>query len=202
MCPPIDVKGLKEAPILTRNMSRVARVLAVLVCLAIAYGCVACCLSYYISWFSAPPGSPILESDLVGYWGTGYGGRRWELLVLCEDGLFRQGYLDYGENEEYITPWQPWTIERFPEGDVYVHLEGARLNRPGVRLQKELDLPFWDPYRRRSVYMRDKLILTVRRQPITGDIILMHMCSSRDSCYKRYFSRLSFWNWAGLAPWS
>jgi len=204
MCPPIDVKGLKEAPILACSNPWLGRVFAVLVCLASVYTCVVCLISYYIPLFSASPRPTIQESDLVGYWVAWYGGGTRDLLILREDGMFRQGYINpRDEGHTFFTTWLPWTIERFPEGDIYVHLEGGRVNRPGVNLEivEAWDLPFWDPYRRRSVYMRNELILTVRQAPVSGDIYLEHMCSGRESCYRTYFLRLNFWNWTGIGFW-
>jgi len=149
---------------------------------------------------SEPPPATFREIDLVGTW-EGHYGYPWgtDRLILREDGTFKQ---IYGDEEGYVyeTPWNKWWAERFPDGRVRVHLEGARWYLDGNDFA-ELDglLPagiggppdsptydFYDPFARHTddwrvyfVEMVGKLVLNVRRVS-SGELILVHMSGSTD----------------------
>jgi len=141
---------------------------------------------------SEPPPATFRETDLVGTW-EGHYGYPWgtDRLIIREDGTFKQIYRDE-EGYVYETPWNKWWVERFPDGRVQVHLEGARYYVGGIEMAEQDGLhpisssPPW-PYsfydwfveagEKWSVEMVGKLVLNVRRAP-SGELVLAHMSDS------------------------
>jgi len=146
--------------------------------------------------YSNPPAT-LQESDLVGTWETHYG-RSIDRLILREDARFRQTYRDvYKKDYVYETPRNEWWMERFTDGRIRVHLQGARYYSAGIGAA-ELDgmgdpcpeeLPdcvwghrpryFYDPFANESVEMVGELVLNVRSKA-SGELILHHMWTSND----------------------
>ena len=146
----------------------------------------------------SPPPPTFQDSDLVGTWETRYAG--WpagdlDRLILRGDGAFRQVYENYIlKDYVYQTQWEEWWLERFPDGRVRVHLEGARYYASGITIAEleglgmpcptsqpgctgEPRLPphsFYDPFAREYLYMEGELVLNVRVDS-TGEFLLHHM---------------------------
>ena len=141
---------------------------------------------------SGPPPPAFSESDLVGTWEAKYCSSRCvDRLILRPDGTFKQIYRDTWEEEYlYETPWNKWWIERFPDGRVYVHLEGARYYPDGIEVAEEQGIAFGKPWGYHDpfdpekgfgfVEMAGKLVLNVRALR-SGEIVLVHMWSSSES---------------------
>jgi hypothetical protein len=157
--------------------------------------------------YSNPP-ADLEDVDLVGTWSTRYDGAT-DRLIINADGTFKQIYeeriaiiLGLYRNE---TPWNHWWVERFSDGRIRVHLEGARYYLRG-RGVAELDgmpygpassLPwaFRDPFADEYADMTGGLVLTVRADS-RGQLLLHHMFYSADEgfgrtdCQRQYFRRV------------
>lgn len=143
--------------------------------------------------YSLPPSS-LQESDLVGIWEARYR-EGVDTLTIRDDDTFKQVYRDrYEPDYLYETPWNEWWLERFGDGRVRVHLQGARYYPRGIQTA-ELDglkapcptslpgcigqpssLPyrFVDPFTRDGVDMVQELVLNVRIDS-AGELLLHHM---------------------------
>ena len=143
------------------------------------------------------PSVAFQESDLVGTWETRYWERGVDRLIFRADGTFKQVYRDRTVKDYvYETPWNKWWVERFPDGRVQVHLQGARYYNDGIRVA-ELNgrgypcpaefpdcswkdrMSFYDPIAKEGLYMVGKLVLNVRNDS-SGKILLHHMWTSSD----------------------
>jgi hypothetical protein len=177
--------------------------LLLLLLTAIAACCWCCCMppkSMKDIMDSEPPPATFQETDLVGTWEGHYGGyagygQGLDRLILRADGTFKQIYKIEKQGYVYETPWNKWWVERFPDGRVRVHLEGARYYVDGIEMAERDGLhatssgPPW-PYsfydwfvegqEKWSVEMVGKLVLNVR-QVSSGEIVLAHMSSSWES---------------------
>jgi len=140
---------------------------------------------------SKNPPAMLQESDLVGTWKANYGRYHGvDTLILRADGTFKQIYKNQRENYVYETPWNKWSLERFPDGRVRMHLEGGRYYVEGIWEGETEGLtggepwPFHDPFdperRYKSVHMVRQLILNVRLLP-SGELVLAHMWPSSES---------------------
>jgi hypothetical protein len=157
--------------------------------------------------YSNPP-TTLQESDLAGTWQTHHDQIGVDRLIINADGTFKQ---IYEERMAYVvrvysyeTPWNDWWLERFPDGRVRLHLEGARYYRRGKTVA-ELDgmgfgpqpnpWLFGDPFSRESVEMVGKLILNVRADS-RDERLLHHMFWGTDEgfsmigCEEQYFRRV------------
>lgn len=138
---------------------------------------------------SESPGMAFRESDLVGTWKAEYSSQRIDWLILRPDGTFKQVYINQIKGEyRFETSWNKWWVERFPDGRVWVHLEGARYYRYSTEMGEwrgllsgtsSESMKFFDPFGDEWVEMVDKLVLNVRRLP-NGDLVLAHMWLSPD----------------------
>jgi len=163
----------------------------------------------------SPPPSDFGEANLVGTWEARYG-RSVDSLTIMADGTFKQRYEDrYDSSYVYETSWNSWWLERFSDGRIRVHLEGARYYIRGIGVA-ELDggtldsadpdadstpepgvLPHWfyDPFGRESLHMLGQLILTVRVDS-QGELLLHHMTYSSQEgfgltgCERKHFRRI------------
>ena len=162
----------------------------------------------------SPPPSSIEESELVGTWQARYEPGL-DTLYIRDDGTFRQAYeYHYTRDYAFETPWSDWWLQRFDDGRVRIHLEGARYYLDGIRTAKldgfwpalttgtpaagersSLPYPFVDPFTRERVEMPWELVLEVRVDS-SGDILLHHMWSDPDAgfalsgCWKEHFRRV------------
>jgi hypothetical protein len=124
----------------------------------------------------APYSDPLAtfeDSDLAGTWEAHYGDGAVDRLIIRADGTFKQIYRD--RTYAYETPWSKWWVERFPDGKVQVHLEGARYYSEFT----EQDELFYDPFADELVKMDGELILNVRRLS-SGELVLHHMWTHGD----------------------
>ncbi len=146
------------------------------------------------------PSTDFRESDLVGTWETRYRKRGFDRLIFRADGTFKQIYKDHIE-EDYVfeTSWNEWWVERFPDGRVRVHLQGARYYLDGIRVAERdgmrPPLPencpncvgepepsphsFHDPIAKESLQMVGELVLNVQNHT-SGELLLLHMWSDHD----------------------
>lgn len=151
---------------------------------------------------SGTPPTTLGELDLVGTWEAdnyNYCSQCVDRLILRADGTFRQIYRDFKTGYVYETPWHKWRIERFPDGRIYVHLEGARWYVEGTEWAEENGMAFGKPWgyhdpfdpqgRFRTVEMIGELVLNVRLLR-SGKIILVHMWSSSESPSWQAFYRV------------
>jgi len=155
--------------------------------------------------YSAPSRS-LQMSDLAGSWETQYG-RSVDRLTLRSDGSFQQVYQDgYVLDYSYETPWSPWWVEHLEDGQVHLHLQGARYylegrtiaERDGLEPYGEPDpspKPFFDPIAEDLVFMVGELVLNARVDS-SGELLLLHLWSSHDrgygvsGCQRDYFRRI------------
>ncbi len=139
---------------------------------------------------SESPGIAFRESDLVGTWKAAYSGSQIiDRLILRPDGTFKQIYISQIKKFKFETSWNKWWVERFPDGRVWVHLEGARYYRYSTEMGEwrgrlsgtsSESMEFFDPFGDEGVRMVDKLVLNVRRLR-SGELVLAHMWLSPDS---------------------
>ncbi len=163
-------------------MVREDKRLSVLLVFLVMLTLMACGVSY-----SNPP-EAFHDLDLVGTWEVHYWKGDVDRLIIRADGLFKQTYQD-GTVEGYVyeTPWNKWWLERFDDGRVLLHLEGARYYLAGIRVAEEDGmLPgsnwprfFYDPFADESIDMVRKLVLNVQTDS-SGELILHHMWISSD----------------------
>jgi hypothetical protein len=156
--------------------------------------------------YSNPP-AELEDADLVGTWATQYYGAT-DRLIINADGTFRQVYEERfaGVLRLYLyqTPWNRWWVERFSDGRIRVHFEGARYYLRGSGIAElegtpygasSLPWPFRDPFSDEYVDMVGRLVLTVRVDS-RGELLLHHMFYSADEgfgrthCQQQYFRRV------------
>ena len=156
--------------------------------------------------YSNPPGD-LEDTDLVGTWATRYDGPT-DCLIINADGTFRQVYEERiaGVLRLYLheTSLNPWWVERFPDGRIRVHFEGARYYPSGSGIaeldgmaygQSSLPWPFRDPFAGEYVEMVGELVLNVRVDS-NDELLLHHMFYSADEgfarthCQQQYFRRI------------
>lgn len=169
-----------------KRSKRLAAVLSVLVLMMTA----AQCGVQSGGPFSNPP-LAFQKSDLAGTWETKYAGV--DRLIIKADGTFKQTYRE--EDYVYETPWNEWWVERFPDGRVRLHLQGARnynvsitlAERDGLHHACPEEYPdcewasepygYYDPIGHEFVEMVNKLVLNVRSDS-SGELLLLHMWKS------------------------
>jgi hypothetical protein len=203
----------------TKGRAVAVAVAAVVVCLSLGCQC-----GWLIPWpptdplcaeapYSPPP-SDFDEEELVGSWKTSYG-RRTDELILRGDGTFKQVYRDPTQGDYvYETSWNEWGLERFTDGRIRLHLQGARYYVAGTRIG-ELDgyareqgsndtdsadkpqavpWPFYDPFIQQHLEMVRELMLNVRLDS-HGELLLHHMSYTSDAgfamsgCQEQQFRR-------------
>ncbi len=141
------------------------------------------------------PAPAFAESDLVGTWEATYPDGSVDRLIFRADGAFKQMYYDASrDGRAQQTTWNPWWLERLPDGGVRVHLRDARYYpedfvvpdlSTAVESCAEGDLvcrqrygewpsAFWDPIAEESVPMQGALVLSVRVD-LLGRPLLHHM---------------------------
>ncbi len=126
--------------------------------------------------YSNPPPSLRVE-DLVGTWQEHYLAYGTDILVLRADGTFQQTYKD--GSYVYQTLPHPWTVERFADGRVRLHLQGARYYAAGIAMGESDRSWFYDPIAGESVKMAGDLVLNVQISA-RGETALVHMVGSAD----------------------
>lgn len=164
---------------LRRNLSVV---LLVFLTIAVLAGCQA-------PWLDPP--DTFQGADLEGVWQATYSVGDTDTLIIHRDGKFRQIY-DAPRLDDYHfeTTWQDWTVEGLANGEVRLHLRGARYyiggitwaERSGRNLCPEHEpecatgtqaYSFHDPFSGELVTMLDELVLNVRMTS-SGELILHH----------------------------
>jgi hypothetical protein len=149
-----------------------------------ACSCRSCCavLVPHLEQPYSNPSATLGESELVGIWEARYMEWGFDELILKPDGTFKQVYRELTrENYTYETPWNEWWVERFSDGRVRVHLEGARYYLAGIKVAEGVQsIPyFYDPVGEKQLHMIDELVLNVRSTS-SGEIILLHMWTDFD----------------------
>ncbi len=67
------------------------------------------------------------EADLIGTWVAEYGGLyATDMLVLREDGTYKQIYDDPEAGFHYESDWHTWWVELREVGYLWLHLDGMR----------------------------------------------------------------------------
>jgi hypothetical protein len=120
------------------------------------------------------PPENLEESDLVGTWEARYMEWGVDRLVLRSDGTFKQVFRKtYCHDCISETEWNEWRVERFPDGRVRLHLEGARYYpQPTVA-------GYWDPVADELVQPMLELVVNVRVDS-AGNLLLLHMWPEAD----------------------
>ncbi|MDI6765103.1 MAG: hypothetical protein QME83_19045 [Thermodesulfobacteriota bacterium] len=152
-------------------------------------------------YYSNPPPT-FQESDLAGTWEAHYSGTLdgdIDRLIIQADGTFKQIYQNHTEHKGYVfeSPWNEWWVERFPDGRVRLHLDGARYysdreievveriaeeEKRYPDVERWWDYSYYDPLTDKPgdkgaelMEMVGELILNVRQNDDTGELILMHL---------------------------
>lgn len=138
--------------------------------------------------YAEPEETALEASDLVGTWQTDYGNYDhlpggMETLVMRADGTYQQVYEYAGY--VYTSPWHKWRLERLSNGNVQVHLEGARYYLNGIQWAEDPEAMVftWDPAadRRVELGIGKDFILNVRVLPSwdrsgdPGEVVLQHL---------------------------
>ncbi len=151
--------------------------------------------------YTNPPPS-FDSSRLVGTWQATYAGRALDTLILRADGVFMQRYRPgSGGGDSFETSWSGWSLERFPDGRIRLHLEGARYFPGGSSMAelRGLDSPcadplpqclkghhpwlFRDPIGNESVVMVGELVLNVQVES-PEQLVLLPMLDNVDAGWR------------------
>jgi hypothetical protein len=153
-------------------------------------------LSACSSSFTNPP-KTFQESDLVGTWQTSYEKNETDTLVIADNGTYQQKYVDQNTKYSFVTNWNSWSLEKNPDGSIYVFLSGGRYYVEGVRIGElngrgdscPSNLPacisgsspriFYDPYSKENIEMVNELVLNIRYDS-RGNMFLHHMWTNSD----------------------
>jgi hypothetical protein len=137
--------------------------------------------------YSNPP-KTVQNEDIAGTWESKYSERRHDTLVIRADGTFQQVYEDETlDGYVFETPWNKWWVERYPDGRVRLHLQGARFYLEGTDIGElhAMSTPpphsFYDPLSEELVPMVGELILNVQGE--SGQLVLLHLMHSSDQGY-------------------
>jgi len=154
----------------------------------------------------SPPPPTLDDSDLRGVWETQYG-QSVDILTLGADHTFQQVYKDnYVPEYVYRSPRGKWWTERLQDGQVRLHLEGARYYPAGIKVGERDGLesygepdpppmPFFDPISQELVLMVGELVLQVRVDS-SGELLLHHLWMHHDrgfiiaGCEGEHFRRM------------
>lgn len=145
--------------------------------------------------FDNPP-VDLQTSDLVGTWETRYGGGRVDRILIREDGTYKQIYYDKRNNYSWETPWNKWSLEKLPDGNMRLHLQGGRYFLAGIEVAERDGLGppctaeypncgwdlspelFYDPFEEQLIEMVNELALNIRM--VSSELILHHVWTSGD----------------------
>lgn len=154
----------------------------------------------------SPPGPTFQDSELVGTWETEYG-RSVDRVTLAADHTFEQLYEDgYAPEYVYHSPPGKWWVEYLQDGEIRLHLEGARYYPAGLGIAEREGLesygqphpppmPFFDPFAQEGVFMVGELVLQVRTDS-SGELLLHHLWMHHDrgfaiaGCQRLQFRRV------------
>jgi hypothetical protein len=67
------------------------------------------------------------SGDLVGTWVASYSASDKDILIISEDGTYKQIYEAPDANLRYESDWQPWTLEFRSSGYARLHLVGMHI---------------------------------------------------------------------------
>ena len=139
------------------------------------------------------PSEYLSDTDLEGEWTVNYG-YAIDRIFIGDDGMFKQIYTGPSSgNFRYETEWSEYSIERFQDGRVRLHLPGASYFLAGLSwLENCNDHPdscwVYDPISGESLDTKEELLLNVRSSK-DGELILLHMWVSSDRGYALFGSR-------------
>jgi hypothetical protein len=168
-------------------------VLALLVILKPAQSARFCVQAPYL-----PPPTTFKVADLVGTWRAHYDGSV-DTLILKADGTYKQVYEDrHEEDYVYETPWNEWSVDRYADGRVRIHLQGGRYYPAGIYIAEwdgmHPDVPgmwgtsgapaysFYDAFADEAVTMVGELVINVRVDR-SGELLLHHMFIEIDDAF-------------------
>lgn len=185
-------------------------ILKLLQLLLLTVACASCAYEIAVT----EPLSEVDPIDLVGIWEARYSGlgSGTDRLILHPDGTFSQAF-ENQQGYKFETGWRDWRLERQSNNQVYLILMGARYYRSGVTIGElegkeacpteippcsgltAASLAFFDPDRNTFVEMRNQLILKVKMNQATGELLLEHLRTSVDDVKTvsedHYFHRTS-----------
>lgn len=203
----------RPVPSFTRGGRLLLRYVTILALSSLVLFANACAATNYIIVGTSDPSVILLaEQEIAGTWVSHYNViglwpvSHWleqDRLIIREDGIFKQIYRNAWDYcYRYETPWNEWWIEARPDGNMWLHLKGARYYVMGARVGEREGLlcpnddcsagtpdAFLDPFSDAMPTMVGELILVVRKSA-SGRTILVHMCASQDGCGYEYFSRV------------
>ncbi len=165
---------------------RLGMVLALPFVVLVITSILACNLSWLLERPFKNPPSTLQEADLAGTWQAHYGFQTDDRFILRADGTFKQEYKNGEKNYVYETPWNQWSMERFSDGRIRLHLQGARYYAQGIEMGEEKGMAnsvdnmprgFYDPVSDEPIDMPHKVVLNVRSES-SGNLILVHMLLS------------------------
>lgn len=126
--------------------------------------------------YSNPPDT-FGPSELVGTWESRYPLNGLDTILFSADGTFKQVFREaVGKREVHETSWNEYSLERFPDGRIRLHLTGARYF-PVPDLPDDWD--YYDPIAGSHLRMAGELVLNVQCAR-TGTTVLVHMLASSD----------------------
>jgi hypothetical protein len=99
-----------------------------LVAIMIAGGFLVACVANWSDGASPPacppPPTTFTKADLVGTWTASYNLHDKDILIIKDDGTFKQIYTDPDGNLSYESGWQQWWTETRDSGYIRLHLIG------------------------------------------------------------------------------
>jgi len=143
------------------------------------------CLALCINVFSVPfdVAFPSFEqSDLYGVWETRYSDCCSDKLIIYSDGYFEQEYKN-NSDYEYISDRNPWFLERFSDGRIYLHLTNGRYYHSGSSFFENVgnkpSFTLYDPFSNTIVQMNGELILVLAHNK-SRQFVLLHLLLGPD----------------------
>ncbi len=108
------------------------------------------------------------ESDLIGKWIANYGLHDEDLLIIKEDGTYKQIYINPDEGKKYASDWMNWWIEYRDSGYIRLHFTGMKrageldsiFNREGGGIDPQLFTAI-DYCENEVIEMPDEVVLIV-----------------------------------------
>ena len=134
------------------------------------------------SWRCDLPPLPYQASDLSGTWQTDFRsttGSREDILILEDDGKYKQIFSNNETNYRYESGWQDWWVEIRESGGSYVHFTGMKYcgGVSGVCISpQDIELGFYDFCEDQWLDLSGEFLLAVVGDPaVPGSIRFRHM---------------------------